>query len=127
MAGDRRRDAGSTRAGYMAPPFVRCDRCGETFDASDPDNILKHWHHELRAPVRSPRELAERMAQRSRDKRFDPYIRETFRLPRLEARQKAEDFYRQWPKEGYDTMVESWAEEPGDIITFTMRRSKTAD
>lgn len=57
----------------------------------------------------------------------DGFVRETFVLPRAEARRMAREYYRQWPSEAYWTAVESWCERPGDIIEFTMRRLKTAD
>ncbi|HWX58847.1 hypothetical protein [Bradyrhizobium sp.] len=72
-----------------------------------------------------PRDLAARMA--GRRKPSDGYLRETFRLPREQARQKARDFLARYPKGGYMSSVESWRELPGGEIEFTMRRLPSAD
>jgi hypothetical protein len=72
-----------------------------------------------------PRDLASRMA--ARRKRGDGFLRETFTLPRDEARLKARDFLNRYPKAAYMSTVESWRELPGDTIEFTMRRLASAD
>jgi hypothetical protein len=72
-----------------------------------------------------PRDLAERMA--ARRKADDGFLRETFTLPREQARLKARDFLSRYPKAGYMTAVESWRELPGGDIEFTMRRLRSAD
>jgi hypothetical protein len=73
-----------------------------------------------------PRDLADRMAGR-RTTAPDGFVRKTFSLPREEARGKAREFLKKYPKEAYMTEVESWRELPGDAIEFTMRRLSTAD
>jgi hypothetical protein len=73
----------------------------------------------------SPRDLANRMA--GRRKRDDGYLRETFTLPRDEARVKARDFLTRYPKAGYMSAVESWRELDDGEIEFTMRRLRSAD
>ena len=75
--------------------------------------------------VLTPRDLAERMAGRRR--RDDGYLRETFTLPRDEARAKARDFLSRFPKQAYMSAVESWRELPNGDIEFTMRRLRSAD
>lgn len=55
------------------------------------------------------------------------FVRETFRLPRADARAKAREWFDTWPKAAYWTEVESWRQLPGDEIEFTMRRLPTAD
>jgi|UniRef100_Q07VH1 hypothetical protein len=72
-----------------------------------------------------PRDLAERMAQRKPPD--DGFLRQTFALPRLEARQKAREFLDAFPKAAYMSAVESWRELPGDRIEFTMKRLPSAD
>jgi hypothetical protein len=72
-----------------------------------------------------PRDLAGGMA--GRRKPSDGYLRETFKLPREQARQKARDFLTRYPKGGYMSVVESWRELPGGEIEFTMRRLPSAD
>lgn len=73
----------------------------------------------------SPRDLAGRMA--GRRKPADGYVRETFTLPREQARLTARNFLTRYPKAGYMSEVESWRELPGGKIEFTMRRLPSAD
>ena len=78
----------------------------------------------------TPRDLAGRMAGgriARRQKSGDGFLRETFTLPREQARVKARDFLVRYPKAGYMTSVESWRELPGGDIEFTMRRLPSAD
>ncbi len=75
--------------------------------------------------VYRPRDLADRMARRR--KPDDGYIRETYALPREDARKRARAFLNEYPKAAYMSEVESWREVPGDRIEFTMRRLRTAD
>jgi hypothetical protein len=72
-----------------------------------------------------PRDLADRMAARRRPD--DGFLRETFTLPREQARTKARDLLERYPKAAYMTGVESWRELPGGDIEFTMRRLRSAD
>lgn len=55
------------------------------------------------------------------------FVRETFRLDRMHARQKAQEWFDKWPKAAYWTEVESWRQLEGDEIEFTMRRLPSAD
>ena len=77
----------------------------------------------------SPRDLANRMADRAPRRRLadDGFVRETFKLPRVAARQKAREFLTRYPKAGYMSAVESWRELPSGEIEFTMRRLRSAD
>ena len=79
--------------------------------------------------VSRPRDLADRMADRTarRRKSDDGYLRETFPLPRDRARTAARDFLTRYPKAAYMSGVESWRELPGGDIEFTMRRLPSAD
>jgi len=72
-----------------------------------------------------PRELASRMVRRRQP--ADGYLRQTFVLPRDQARAKARDFLARYPKGGYMSAVESWRELPDGKIEFTMRRLPSAD
>ena len=72
-----------------------------------------------------PRDLADRMA--TRRKPDDGFLRETFTLPRAEARLRARDFLERFPKAAYMSGVESWRELEGGDIEFTMRRLPSAD
>ena len=72
-----------------------------------------------------PRDIADRMAARRR--KGDGYVRDTFTLPREQARAKARDYLARYPKAGYMSAVESWRELPDGAIEFTMRRLPSAD
>lgn len=53
--------------------------------------------------------------------------RQSWTLPREEARAKALEFLKTYPKAAYASEVESWRVLPGDLIEFTMRRLPSAD
>jgi hypothetical protein len=59
--------------------------------------------------------------------RGDAFRRETFALPREEAREKARELFRRFPKAAYQTEIENWRVLPGDRIEFTVRRLPSAD
>ncbi len=78
--------------------------------------------------MRTPRDLAHRMRDhQDRRKVDDGFVRETFTLPRPEARKTAEGFFTRYPKAAYMSAVESWRELPGGDIQFTMKRLRSAD
>lgn len=77
--------------------------------------------------MRTPRNLANRMKHRSASAGADGFYRETFTLPREQARLKAREQFRRFPSAAYMTTIESWRVLPGDQIEFTMRRLKSAD
>ena len=85
------------------------------------------------AREKKPSDIAQRLARRSRaqaeddPRRKDAWRRETFTLPRAEARDKAREWFARFPKAAYMTEIESWRELPDDCIEFTMRRLPTAD
>ena len=82
--------------------------------------------------TRKPIDLAERVANR-RSRRShaaaaeDAWRRETFCLPRDEARAKAREWFERFPKAAYMTDIESWREVADDRIEFVMRRLPSAD
>ena len=77
---------------------------------------------------RTPKDLADRMTGlRRRAAPEDGYVRETFSLPREQARERARGFLCLWPAAAYMSGVETWRELPGDRIEFTMRRLRSAD
>jgi hypothetical protein len=82
--------------------------------------------------TRKPIDLAERAASR-RGKRSTAaaaeggWRRETFCLPRDEARAKAREWFERFPKAAYMTEIESWRELADDRIEFVMRRLPSAD
>ena len=81
-------------------------------------------------PVRRPADIARRsgalIAQRT-GARADAFRRETFALPRAEARALARELFRRFPKAAYQTEIETWRVLPDDRIEFTMRRLPSAD
>lgn len=85
----------------------------------------------MSVPQRPPLDgLKDRLNRERRARELQPrdgFLRETFRLPRTDARAKAREFFDRWPKQAYWTEIESWFERPGDEIEFTMRRLPTAD
>ncbi len=85
----------------------------------------------MRTPARPPltdlkRRLDSSRAEKGRLPR-DGFLRETFVLPRNDARLKAREWFDRWPKQAYWTEIESWFERPGDVIEFTIRRLPAAD
>jgi len=82
--------------------------------------------------TRKPIDLADRVASR-RSRRShataaeDAWRRETFCLPRDEARAKAREWFERFPKAAYMTEIESWREMADDRIEFVIRRLPTAD
>ena len=80
-------------------------------------------------PADVARSLAERGRLRARAREFadESWRRETFTLPRPDAREKAREFSRRFPKAAYMTEVERWRELSDGRIEFTMRRLPTAD
>ncbi len=77
--------------------------------------------------TRRPADIARRSATALKARPRDAFRRETFALPREEAREKAREMFRRFPKAAYMTEIESWRELPGDRIEFTMRRLPSAD
>ena len=81
------------------------------------------------AAGRTPFELAQRLAEknRSRDEQGGSWRRETFTLPRQEARAKAHEWFDAFPKAAYMTEIEFWRELSDGLIEFTIRRLPTAN
>ena len=82
-----------------------------------------------------PQDLARRLAaRRAHENRAaasgrsdDLWRRDTFRLPRLDTRQKARDMLNRFPKAAYMTEIEWWRECENGEIEFTIRRRHSAD
>ncbi len=81
------------------------------------------------APERQkPADIARRLAQRSAKNRVgDSWRRETYTLPRGEARDKAREWFVKYPKAAYMTEIEFWRELSDGQIEFTIRRLPSAD
>ena len=72
------------------------------------------------------RHVARRTAQ-GREAGDAGFRRETFTLPREEARAKAREVFARYPKAAYMTEIEFWEELPDGRIAVTMRRLPAAD
>jgi hypothetical protein len=82
--------------------------------------------------TKKPGDLAARVADRrarrpSRGATDGAWRRETFCLPRGEARDKAREWFERFPKAAYMTEIESWRELADGRIEFVMRRLPSAD
>jgi hypothetical protein len=83
----------------------------------------------LSVESKRPIDLAQRVAGR-RARRVgagDSWRRETFCLPRAEARVKAREWFDRYPKAAYMTEIEFWRELSDGRIEFVMRRLPTAE
>ncbi len=81
----------------------------------------------MSAEQKTPADIARRLSERTAATSKSAWRRETYTLPRLEARDKARDYFLKFPKAAYMTEIESWRELPGDRIEFTIRRLPSAD
>ncbi len=77
----------------------------------------------------TPSDVARRLGDKSRAKAREksPWRRETYTLPRGEARAKAHEWFTSYPKAAYMTEIESWRELADGQIEFTIRRLPSAD
>ena len=80
-----------------------------------------------RPPLDGLKSQLDRARAEGRTRTGDGFIRETFVLPRQDARLKAREWFDRWPKQAYWTAIESWFERPNDVIEFTIRRLPAAD
>ena len=87
--------------------------------------------NEGRAGRRVPGDVARRLGERSRSQptasAASAFRRETFRLPRTQAREKAREWFDLYPKAAYMTEIEFWRVCDDGDIEFTIRRLPSAD
>ena len=85
--------------------------------------------HAPKTPAGIARRLSSRrMCAAAEDLRESgTWRRETYRLPRDQARETAREWFERYPKAAYLTKVESWRVTEDGLIEFTMRRLPTAD
>lgn len=77
---------------------------------------------------KTPSDVARRLAaRRGASTRNEGWRRETYRLPRLLAREKAQEWFDLYPKAAYMTEIEFWRVLEDGEIEFTIRRLPTAD
>ncbi len=74
----------------------------------------------------TPGDIARRIRAKNAV-RGDFWRRETFTLPRPEARARAREWFDRYPKAAYMTEIEFWRELDDDRIEFTIRRLPSAD
>jgi hypothetical protein len=80
-----------------------------------------------------PHDIARRSAGRRLARTPDAgsdqgaWRRETYCLPRPQAREKALEWFDRYPKSAYMTEIEFWRELADGRIEFTIRRLPTAD
>jgi hypothetical protein len=92
------------------------------------DEALNSGAFTVSAERKTPSDLARRLAERGRSQAGGgAWRRETFVLPRGEAREKAREWFNRFPKAAYMTEIEFWRELPDGRIEFTMRRLPSAD
>ena len=80
----------------------------------------------MRSKDAQPKDLARRHSAR-RTTGEAGFRRESFTLPREEARAKARELFARYPKAAYMTEIEFWEELPDGRISVTMRRLPAAD
>jgi hypothetical protein len=73
------------------------------------------------------REFASRPRVGTPGKSATVWKRQSYVLPREEARKAAREFLKKYPRAAYWSEIESWRVLEGDVIEFTMRRLPTAD
>jgi hypothetical protein len=85
----------------------------------------------MKMPGSPPLDGLKRQINRHRQSKLaggkGDFVRETYCLSRPDAREKARQWFDDFPKAAYWTEVESWRQVEGDRIEFTMRRLPTAD
>ena len=84
----------------------------------------------VRPRAKSPGDIARKLAARGRSRPAGgsgAWRRETFRLPRTEARAKAREWFDAYPKAAYMTEIEFWRVCEDGEIEFTIRRLPSAD
>ena len=52
----------------------------------------------------------------------DPFIREKFTREQTAARKRAKEYFERYPKDRYQTEVETWRNLQSDNIGFTIKR-----
>ncbi|HLH10502.1 MAG TPA: hypothetical protein VKV77_01345 [Methylovirgula sp.] len=75
--------------------------------------------------TRTPADIARRLSAKAKESRA--WRRETYTLPRDEARDKAREWFAKFPKAAYMTEIEFWRELADGRIEFTIRRLPSAD
>ncbi len=80
----------------------------------------------MNAGRKRPFEIARRLSRRPKRESPCAWRRETYTLPRGEARAKAHEWFDAFPKAAYMTEIESWRELADGQIEFTIRRLPSA-
>ncbi len=75
---------------------------------------------------KTPSDIARHLGARAK-REPSAWRRETYTLPRNEARDKAREWFAKFPKAAYMTEIEFWRELADGRIEFTIRRLPSAD
>ena len=109
------RSLSQSRLLFPAPPrYGGRGEAGMAIERSNPRDLA----------ARAARRRAERPTPRQSD---DVWRRETYCLPRPQAREKALEWFDHYPKAAYMTEIEFWRELEDGRIEFTIRRLPSAD
>jgi hypothetical protein len=71
--------------------------------------------------VDAPTNTAGELADDTKGRSVHSVLRETFRLPRSEARRRAQQLFQIFPSADYMTEIESCRELPGGMVELTVR------
>ncbi len=82
---------------------------------------------ERKTPADIARRLAARSAEAVRPEAGGAWRRETYRMPRGQAREKAREWFELYPKAAYMTEIEFWRVLDNGDVEFTIRRLPSAD
>jgi hypothetical protein len=82
---------------------------------------------ERKTPADLARRLGERANKHATSEHHEGWRRKTYTLPRVEARDKAREWFEKFPKAAYMTEIEFWRELSDGRIEFTIRRLPSAD
>jgi hypothetical protein len=80
----------------------------------------------MSAGRKTPSDIARHLGARAKPAP-SAWRRETFTLPRDEARDRAREWFAKFPKAAYMTEIEFWRELADGRIEFTIRRLPSAD
>jgi hypothetical protein len=96
---------------------------------SDKDMLQTFGSCGVNAGRKTPSDVARRVGERvaRRSPIGGAWRRETYTLPRGEARDKAREWFTKYPKAAYMTEIEFWRELSDGRIEFTIRRLPSAD
>jgi uncharacterized membrane protein len=122
------RAAGSARGRWGVSYVTAPDSLFPRGRAMVPARQERNMGIERKKPLNVAERAAHRRAKRPTLRQAeDMWRRETYCLPRPEAREKALEWFDLYPKAAYMTEIEFWRELADGRIEFTIRRLPSAD